>query len=151
MLPYRDNRLTRFALVAFFLLVAAYGYFEATGLLLGPRIDIPEGRMTVHQQLIMIRGTAAHIASLALNGAEIPVTESGSFEHPYLLAPGYNRIILDARDKYGKTAQKVLEIIYDAPSATSSPTVATSTAAASSTTPIKAATSTAPKGAAPRR
>lgn len=113
MLPYRDTRLTRIALGLFFVAVIGYGYYELRGILWGPNITVPDTLTTVHEQLFTINGTAIHLASLSMNGNEIPVTEDGAFSHQYLLAPGYNRIVLDAKDKYGTRTQRVVEIMYE--------------------------------------
>lgn len=119
MLPYRDSRLTRIVLVTFFLIVAGYAYFEGRGLLYGPIIEI-EGRvMEVSDPFITIEGKARRIASLSMNGKTIPVTEDGAFSEAYVLTPGYNRIVLEARDRYGKSTERMIEIIY---TSTSSPT-----------------------------
>ena len=125
MLPYRDSRLTQIALVVFFLLVLGYGYYEAQGILYGPSISITSDMTEVHDPFVKIRGHADRIASLSMNGKAISVTESGMFEEPYLLSPGYNRIVLSARDKYGRTRSRALEIVYT-PSATSSSDTTTS-------------------------
>lgn len=112
MLPYRDSRFTRIILIVFFILVLGYAYFEGRGLLYGPTISI-EGRvMEVSEPFITIEGKAEHIATLAMNGKTIPVTEEGNFSEPHVLAPGYNRITLAARDRYGKTTERVIEIVY---------------------------------------
>jgi hypothetical protein len=112
MLPYSDNRLTRIALVAFFLLIIGYAYFEARALLYGPSITVPSTQTEVHERFIHIQGTADHIAAISMNGKEIEVTEKGAFDEPYLLAPGYNRIILEARDKYGNKTSREIGITY---------------------------------------
>ncbi len=112
MLPYRDSRLTTIVLVAFFLLVLGYAFFEARGILFGPSIQVPDEPTEVHEELITIRGQAERISALSMNGKEIQVTETGAFEEPYLLARGLNRIVLDAEDKYGRRTQEVIEIVY---------------------------------------
>lgn len=128
MLSYRDSRLFRIGLIVFFLLILGYAYYEGRALLLGPTIDISPRVLEVSDPVVVIAGEARRITSLSLNGLEIPVTEEGAFSEEYILSPGYNRIILDARDRYGKTAERVIEVIYHpesvAPrveSATSSP------------------------------
>src|SRR3989344_271042 len=63
--------------------------------------------------LIVINRQGPRISSLSLNGMEISVTEEGGFSEKYVLTPGYNRLILNARDKYGKTAERVVEIMYN--------------------------------------
>lgn len=128
MLPYRDNRLAYTALGIFFLVVIGYAYFEAQGILFGPMIRITSQPTEVHEPFVLIKGTAQRIASLSMNGATIPVTENGDFEEPYLLAPGYNRIVLDALDQYGRRRSASIGIIY-------TPNPTTSVQTASSTTP----------------
>ncbi len=112
MLPYRDSRATRITLILFFIAALGYAYYEAQSVLWGPRIDIPDGLKSVTEERIIIAGQAETIQELRLNGTLVSVTENGAFEEPYLLAPGYNRIVLEARDRYGRSAEKVLEITY---------------------------------------
>ena len=68
--------------------------------------------MEVDRSFITIEGTARRIATLSMNGETIPVTENGAFSEPYLLAPGYNRIVLTASDRYNKSTERVIEIVY---------------------------------------
>lgn len=112
MLPYRDSKLTYIALGVFFLIVLSYAYYEARGALFGPRISVTSEVTEVHDPFITIRGQADRIASLSMNGKEIPVTENGAFEEPYLLAEGYNHILLEAKDKYGRRSSQKIEIVY---------------------------------------
>lgn len=135
MLPYRDSALTRIVLVVFFLLVVAYGYFEAQGLLFGPSITTSASIMEVHDPFVKIQGKANRISSLLMNGKQVSVTEDGAFSEPYLLAEGTNRIVLDARDTYGRTTRKVISIIYLPSTTTTQQTTATSSVS-TSTTPV---------------
>ena len=112
MLPYRDSRIAKFALLAFFLLVIGYGYFEARAMLYGPKIMVPSETIIAHEAFTTIQGQAQNIAELKMNGASVSVTEDGKFSEPYLLTPGENRIILDAKDKYGRSRQQIIEILY---------------------------------------
>lgn len=137
MLPYRDGRITRIALVLFFLLIIGYAYFEARGVLYGPSIEVSSDVQQVSDPFIAIQGKAERIASLSMNGRPISVTEDGAFDESYLLAPGLNRIMLDATDRYGRSAQKIVEVVYvPDPNASQKPvTRPTSTLETSSTTP----------------
>ena len=119
MLPYRDGRITRIVLVLFFLCIIGYAYYEARGVLYGPNIQVTSGVTQVSDPFIAIQGKAERIADLSMNGRPISVTEDGAFDEPYLLAPGLNRIMLDATDRYGRTTQQIVEVVYN-PSATSS-------------------------------
>lgn len=119
MLPYRESKFTKIILVIFFILVLGYAYFEGRDIIFGPAISIENRVMNVDQPFITIEGSAHRIASLRMNGQMIPVTEDGAFSEPYLLAPGYNRITLNASDRYNKSAERVIEIIYTPPSTSS--------------------------------
>lgn len=130
MLPYRDSALTKIALVVFFLLIIGYAYFEAQGILFGPSIQVAQSIEEVSSPYIELTGTTTHIASLTVNGQNVPVTEAGAFNIPYALSPGYNRIVLDAKDKYGKSTEKVVQIVYT-PATTTAGAAATSTLATS--------------------
>ena len=136
MLPYRDSRLTRIVLIVFFIIVVAYAYYEGRGLLYGPSIEISGGLQEVHERFITIEGHATRIASLSMNGRQISVTEEGDFSEPFVLAPGYNRIVLEARDRYGKTTERAIEIVYSPPSGSLPLRSASSTESASTTVPI---------------
>lgn len=136
MLPYRDSRLTRVILIVFFLIVLGYAYYEARGLLFGPVIDLSSQTTTVvSTPYVLIQGQALRIASLSVDGEPIQVTETGAFQEPYVLSPGVNRIVFDAKDKYGHATEKVVEIVYtpsaEAGAATPTPSVASTTAATS--------------------
>ena len=137
MLPYRDSRLMRIFLAIFFLALIGYAYYEARGYLNGPRITLPQEIMRTEEQFMLLKGTTERIATLRMNGAPITVTQQGSFEEPFLLAPGLNRIVFDAEDKYGRQSQQILQVFYVAPEglsqkpATSSPATTTSSAATS--------------------
>ena len=116
MLPYRDSKPTRIALVMLFLIIIGYAYFEAQGLLYGPTINIADSSATVtHEQYVLIQGQADHLTALSVDGEPISLTEAGAFQKPLVLAPGVNRIVFDAKDKYGHSTQKVIEMVYEAP------------------------------------
>jgi hypothetical protein len=121
MLPYRDSRVTKIALAVFFLLVVGYAYFEGRALLWGPKIVIDGRVMETSEPFISIEGRAERIASLSMNGTPIAVTEEGEFSEPYALTPGYNKITLEARDRFGKTDERSIEIMYTSDSDKSAP------------------------------
>src|SRR3989344_6740930 len=112
MLPYHDSRLTRIILIVFFISLAAYAYYEARGLLSGPVIEVENRIMEVQEPFITIEGKAGRIATLSMNGKTIPVTEDGAFSEGYVLAEGYNLIVLEARDRYGNATELEVEIVY---------------------------------------
>ena len=137
MLPYGDTRLTRMGLALFFVVIIGYGIYEGKGLLLGPNIDISSQVSTSHDPFVKIEGRAERIASLSMNGKDIPVTENGNFSEPFLLASGDNRILLEAKDKYGHATMHIVEIVYIPDSLAVAPETATSTAPETSTTTLQ--------------
>ncbi len=134
MLPYRDSRLTRFGLIIFFIVLIAYAYFEARGLLFGPSISIDDTSVqTVQSQYILITGHADRIASLSVDGEPIQVTINGDFQEPYVLSPGENQIVFDAKDSYGRTREQVLTVVYTQSATDTASTSSIQTASSTST------------------
>lgn len=128
MLPYRHSKLTSIFIAIFFLIVIGYSYYEVRGMLYGPSIQLPAETIQSQERFVTIRGTTERIAILRMNGVAINVTEDGAFEEPYLLAPGINRIVFDAEDKYGNNSQEVLQIVFTGPDQPIIDTTATSSA-----------------------
>jgi hypothetical protein len=120
MLPYRNNKIAAIAILLFFLAVIGYAYFEARNILYGPQINIgsPDAPLSVHEPLIHIRGQAANITELRMNGDPVSVTEAGAFDEALLLAVGYNKVMLTASDKFGRSTSRSLEILYSPASTT---------------------------------
>lgn len=133
MFPYRESRLTKFFLGAFFLLAAGYALFEARGQIIGPVIDLDPYQSEMHDSYLSISGKAERISKLSMNGLDIPVTETGGFTQWYILAPGYNRIVFDAKDAYGRSAQRVMEVMYESASTTLASLTPPAAAAATTT------------------
>lgn len=130
---HRDHWITKTALAVFFLLVLGYAYFEIRGLLYGPHIFITWERTVVHDPYVLISGKADHISTLTVDGVPVDVTTDGVFEIPYLLASGTNHIALDARDSYGHTTSKTVQIVYVPNASSTSATNARPASSASST------------------
>ncbi len=112
MFPYRDSRLVKIILVVFFVLLLGYAYYEARAMLFGPQIEVPASTMVVHEPFTEIRGQVHYIAELRLNGTPVAVTEEGIFTEAYVLTPGANHVVLDAKHKFGRTKQKTIDIFY---------------------------------------
>ena len=112
MFPHRDSRFVKVGLIIFFVLILIYAYFESRAMLYGPKITISSEIVTIYEPYTLIRGQAENITELRINGTIVPVTEEGLFEESYVVSAGQNHVVLDARDKYGRTRQKTIEIIY---------------------------------------
>lgn len=108
----RDSRFVRLILVIFFTLALLYAVYEARGMLYGPAIRLSQEQPVAHEAFTSIKGRAERITELRLNGKTIQVTENGDFNEPFLLAPGVNRVILEANDARGREAKKTVDIVY---------------------------------------
>jgi hypothetical protein len=95
------------------LVVVGYGLFQAQKLISGPVITIynPQNGATFGQTLIEIDGKVKNAAYISLNDRPMYTDASGRFSEKLLLSPGYNVVKLAARDKFGKTTEKELELI----------------------------------------
>lgn len=96
------------------IVILGYGYFEARNLISGPEITItaPVNGSEVGNPLVEITGTAENIAFISLNDRQIFIDEEGNFKEPYLLSLGYNIVRINAKDKFGRGTQKIIEIVY---------------------------------------
>ena len=105
---------SRAALGALGLLLVVYLIYQTKDLLRGPRLVVqtPDDNLTVPTALVEIRGEARRIAHLWLNGQLIFTDETGQFKQKLLLAPGYNIISLEARDKFDRSTSQTLHLVY---------------------------------------
>lgn len=101
--------------IAFFVLLAGYGVYQTRDLMLGPAIVIasPQDGAALAGNPVEVAGQAERIAFLSLNGGRIFTDEEGYFRQKLLLNRGYNIIKLEARDKFGRTVEKILHLVYE--------------------------------------
>lgn len=95
-------------------IVVGYGAFKAKNLAEGPRLEVssPTNGYTSRTALVEIKGTAENISFLTLNGAKIFTDESGAYDESILLSPGYNVVTLEAKDRFGRTVTRELQLTY---------------------------------------
>lgn len=111
------------AIIAVGLIV--YAYFQSREYLQGPLLTIDEplnGALST-TSLVALRGTARNVAFLTLNGRQIFTDEMGRFEESLILSEGYSIMALEAKDRFGHSTEKRLELVYK-PTTTSSSLVA---------------------------
>ena len=97
------------------LALLGYGLYQTSDLWRGPELHIatPTNGQTFAQNPITINGQAERIAYLWLNGQPIFTDEHGQFSQKLLLAPGYNIIKLEARDKFGRSVSRSLQLVLE--------------------------------------
>jgi hypothetical protein len=109
----RVKRLVKIWLsVGIIMLVLVYGGFKAKDIAQGPRLSItsPEDGSSFRDSLITISGTANNLSFLTLNGGKIFTDESGKYNEKILLSNGYNRITVEAVDRFGRKVTRTLQL-----------------------------------------
>lgn len=103
----------KFAVVILIALLAGgYIYFQSRNLIRGPILTLlgPTNGTTVLDSTVTIEGRAENIAYITLNDRQIFVDEEGVFQEKLIAGPGYTIMKLEARDKFGRTVEKTLEV-----------------------------------------
>ena len=95
-------------------IIVSYGLFQARNLIIGPRIILstPQNGENVLNPLVIVSGSAVNITYISLNDRQIFVDDQGNFSEKLLVPPGYTIIKLEARDKFGRTTTKLIELNY---------------------------------------
>lgn len=93
-------------------IIVGYSLFALKGIIQGPRIEIgtPTNWSATTTAMINIAGRVLRGNTLTLNGATSTMDLAGNFRETLLLAPGYNIMILEAKDRYRRTAQETIEM-----------------------------------------
>jgi hypothetical protein len=94
-------------------IVLGYGYYRTRDFLNGPVVEItsPQNGQMLSFALIDVRGISKNIAFLNLNGRKIFTDEAGNWHEKLLASPGYNRIEVSAKDRFGRDVTKTLEVV----------------------------------------
>ena len=94
--------------------IIGYSLYEAKKLVTGPNITLtyPLNGATVSDSLLPITGIAKNTTNISLNDKKIYVDEKGNFNEQVLLSYGYNVVSVKAEDKFGRSTEKTLEVIY---------------------------------------
>ncbi len=93
--------------------VGFYFFHQSKAYIIGPQINIitPLNGETLAHSYVLIKGESANVSSLSVNGHPVLAGNFGNFETGLLLAKGYNIIRISAKDKFGRTAVKKLEVV----------------------------------------
>lgn len=96
--------------IALFAIITVFSYEKMYFLFKGVKIEA-----TIEQKdtspLVIVKGVAAKATYIALNGREIFIDKDGNFSEVVAILPGFSVITLNAKDKFGKTAEKKFEIV----------------------------------------
>lgn len=94
--------------------LGVYIYLQSKEYLRGPvlTIDEPENGSLVVEPRVTIKGATHNISLLTLNGRQIFTDEQGRFTEALLLQEGYSIMTLEAKDRFGHSIEKRLELVY---------------------------------------
>lgn len=98
-----------------FLTIASYAFYKTRDLVKGPTITIftPQNGMTTTSSLIEMRGNMKNVSAVTLNDRKIFLDEAGNFKEKLLLSEGYNIITIKAEDRFKRTVEERLEIVFN--------------------------------------
>ncbi|PIQ92347.1 MAG: hypothetical protein COV70_00805 [Parcubacteria group bacterium CG11_big_fil_rev_8_21_14_0_20_39_22] len=105
-------------------------YFGARDYIQGPVIRLSVGRYEppTEKDVFTVEGNTRNIAFITLNGNPIFTDDNGYFKEQLLLAPGYNIITVEAKDRFGRIKKKAFDLVHIPRSPTVSTETATTTA-----------------------
>lgn len=92
--------------------IVIYGLFQARVLLGVFHIDIetPVDGATYTEALVPVVGSVKHAESISINGRTVSVNRDNSFSESYLLSPGYNEVVIEATNKFGRSEAVTLRL-----------------------------------------
>jgi hypothetical protein len=95
-------------------IVVGYSYFASRDFILGPELIItePVNGSTLSTSTVILKGQALRIQDITLNNRPILIDEQGNFTETILLFPGYNVSLISAQDKFDRTIEYKLELVY---------------------------------------
>jgi len=98
----------------FFAAISAYAAYELSGLWRRPTLTLiyPTAGQTLTEELLTVRGLAVGPVKLTINGAPAILSAAGDFETKLLLARGYNTISFSGTDRFGRSIEQTLPLIY---------------------------------------
>jgi hypothetical protein len=105
--------LSSVAVTLLILFIIAYSWSRTRDLIRGPELTVyPIDTSTLASPLIKLEGQVQRVAHLQLNDGKIFADADGHFQEEILLYPGYNKIKIEATDRFGRTVDQYLELAY---------------------------------------
>jgi hypothetical protein len=95
-------------------IVFSYSFFSFKDYIDGPIITIsePENGSTIATSTVEIKGKVLHTQEVSLNNKILLIDTQGNFKETILLSPDYNVALISAKDKFKRTIEYKLELVY---------------------------------------
>ncbi len=102
------------AFIIIFCVITGYSYYQSRNLMAGPKLEIesPVNGAVMASSTALVTGKTQNISYVTLNGRQIFTDESGNFSMNILLLKGYNTVTVSAKDKFGRSISKSIQLIY---------------------------------------
>jgi transcriptional regulator with XRE-family HTH domain len=78
-------------------------------------VDSPASDEVVKEKDLLVQGKTEKDALLQINGQDVSVGGDGDFSQKVTLSAGRNHLLIEARNRFNKTDQRAMDIIYDEP------------------------------------
>lgn len=95
---------------ALFLVIGTLAYTNMQGIIRGVQISAEINNDEDSQSISKISGNAKNATYLTLNGREITLDKQGVFSEDLALPDGYSVVTIEAKDPFGKSAKKTMEV-----------------------------------------
>jgi len=96
--------------VMLFVVIGTFAFMKMKFIFNGVQIEATMNRSD--SSLVQINGNAKNATYLSLNGREIFINKKGEFSESVALLPGFSVMTIDAKDKFGNSAEKKFEVVY---------------------------------------
>ena len=96
--------------VILFVIIMIFGYEKMSFVFNGIKIEAVLEQKD-DSSLAIVSGNAEKAVYITLNGREIFIDKEGNFSESIIILPGFSIITLNARDKFGKTAEKKFQVV----------------------------------------
>jgi hypothetical protein len=96
--------------VALFTVIGIFGYEKMSFIWNGVKIQATL-EQSASSSIAIVRGVADKATRITLNGREIFIDKDGNFSESISMLPGFSIVTLNAKDKFGKTAEKKFEVV----------------------------------------
>ncbi len=98
--------------ILLFLVIGIFSYEKMLFIFKGVEIEASIEKKD-DSSLATVSGKAAKAINLTLNGREIFIDKEGNFSESIAMLPGFSVVTINARDKFGKTAEQKFEIVTE--------------------------------------
>ncbi|MFA6251748.1 MAG: hypothetical protein WC603_03940 [Candidatus Paceibacterota bacterium] len=98
--------------ITLFVFIAVFGYEKMSFIWKGVEIEATI-KQSDNSSIITVEGNASKAIHLTLNGREIFIEKNGDFSESVSVLPGFSIVTLNAKDKFGKTAEKKFELVRE--------------------------------------